>query len=493
VEPSPPPHGWGRARGGSADSGARYGDSLDGRLDLDRLDDDQTLDILGSDDDAPLLSERIRDALEKAGVLPWVRRHKAVTALVAGAVVLGLLGGGAWWTGRPVPLADPRVTVTTGGNEPARLIVDPATGQVTAITQLVLLTSDEQRGTTVTSLGVVGPGLTDPQSRVIVARPQDTVTGALTSQVDCLAPEATADVVGAQASDYRVLIRRTSALGEVRDDSVPLTGGEEWMNDVRAACVQIAADRDLAVAKVEATPLAGRIATDVRLLVVNRASSPWRALRVSTDAGPTIVSSGSDVDLAANGQAWVPVRLWPDDCSDPVAPLAGGVPLRATLVDDAPSAQTRAPTFTLPLDPSALDTIGRALVTTCSATAPTATVLRARVSTTRSDTSAGVITMWVEVAAPDAGLVEVDDLPAGPGGRVSAFETPVLVSNGVAQLHLAWELPQCFDVLAAGAPTLPLRLVVGDLRRPYQLELRGPSLELNLDRLCGQTVAGVVR
>lgn len=493
MEPSPPPHGWGRARGGSADSGPRYGDSLDGRLDLDRLDDDMTLDIVGSDDDAPLLSERIRDALERAGVLPWARRHRVVTGLAAVAVVMGLLGGGGWWTARSVPLADPRVTVTTGGNEPARLVVDPATGQVTAITQLVLLTSDEQRGTTVTSLGVVGPGLTDPQSRVIVARPQDTVTGAVTSQVDCLAPEATAAVVGAQASDYRVLIRRTSALGEVRDDSVPLTGGEEWMNDVRAACVQIAADRDLAVAQVEATPLAGSIATDVRLLVVNRASAPWRALRVSTDAGPTIVSSGPEVDLAAEGQAWVPIRLWPDNCSDPVGPLAGGVPLRATLVEDGPSAQTRAPTFTLPLAPEALDIIGGALVATCSATAPTATVLRARVSGTRSDTSAGVITMWVEVAAADAALVEVDDLAAGPGGRVSASQTPVLVSDGEAQLHLTWELPECFDVLAAGAPTLSLRLVAGDQRRPYQLELRGSSLELSLTSLCGQTVASVVR
>ncbi len=492
MEPSPPVHGWGRARGGSADTGARYGDALDGRLDLDRLDDDQTLAIVGSDD-SPLLSERLRDALESAGVLPWIRGHRAASGLVATAAVVALVATGAWWAGRPQPLAEPRVTVTTGGNEAARLIVDVATGEVTAITQLVLLTSDEKPGTTVSSLGVVGPGLSDPQSRVIEAQPRDTVTGAVTSQVDCAGTSTTAEVLAARASDYRVLIHRTSSTGEVRDDSVPLTGGEEWMNAVRAACVQVAADRDLAVARVEAQPLAGNIATDVRLLVVNRSATPWRALRVSTAAGPTIVSSGADVDLPPGGRAWVPIRLWPDDCADPVAPLAEGVPLRATLVDGAASAETRAPTFTLPMDPAALDTVGRALIATCTATPPTATVVRARVAGGTTDTSAGAITMYVDVAAPDAELVEVDDLPAGPGGRVSAFESPMLVSNGVARLHLRWELPQCFAILSAGAPALRVRLVVGDVRRPYRLELRGESLVENVNRACGRTVSGVVK
>jgi len=35
--------------------------------------------------------------------------------------------------------------------------------------------------------------------------------------------------------------------------------------------------------------------------------------------------------------------------------------------------------------------------------------------------------------------------------------------------------------------------VTDEVRRPYVLRLRGDSLRLNVDRLCGQTVASVVR
>lgn len=488
---SPPPGGWGRARGGRSEDGTRYGDSLDGRLDLDHLDETTTLDIVG-DDERPLLSERIREQLESSGVLPWVRGHRALTGGAVVALSVALVASGVWWSGRPTPMADPQVAVTTGGNEPARLIVDVATGQVTAITQLVLLRSDEPAGTTVETIGVVGPGLSRPQSRVISALPGDTVTGAMTSQVECSTPEATGAVVTARARDYRVQIRRTSALGEVREDSVPLEGGEEWLNDVRAACVQIAAERDLIVEAVDVAPVPGVIATDVRLHVRNTSSESWRALHVSTTAGPTIVSNGPDVDVPAGTDAWVPVRLWPEDCTDPVAPLSGGVPLRAT-IGDAESGASIAPTFTLPLDTAALDTVAAALRSTCTATPPTATLVRARVAGGTTSESAGTITMYVDVAAPQSFLVEVQALPAGPGGLVTAFESPVIVSNGVARLHLRWDLPQCFDLLAAGPPKLPVRLVTDEVRRPYVLRLRGDALRLNVDRLCGQTVASVVR
>ena len=488
----PPVHGWGRARGGSADPGARYGDSLDGRLDLDRLDDVQALDILG-DDDRPPLSERLREHLAASGAAAWARGHCTLTAGVAVVVVLALVGAGTWWAGRPASMAEPQVSVTTGGNEPARLIVDAATGQVTAITQLVLLTSDEPDGTAVETVGVTGPGLARPQSRVISALPGDTVTGALTSQIECASPGDTAAVASARASDYRVQIRRTSALGEVRDDSVPLAGGEEWLNDVRAACTQLAADRDLTVVSVDVQPVRGAIAVDVSLLVRNTSAEPWGGVHVSTTAGPTIVSNGPDVVLPAGRQARVPVRLWPDDCADPVAPLAGGVPLRASVGDEATATGRLAPVFTLPLGTGALDSVAGALRAVCTATPPTATLVRARVAGGSTAESAGTITMYVDIAAPSSSFVEVQSLPADEDGLVTAFESPVLVTDGVAQVHLRWDLPPCFDLLAAGPPQLPVRLVTGEVRRPYLLTLRGDSLRLNVDRLCGRTVSTVVR
>jgi hypothetical protein len=486
--------GWGRAPRGGPGDGSRYADRLDGRLDLDHLDDVTSLDVVGDDiDERPLLSERIRERLEGVGLLPWIRRHRGLTAGIAAASVVAVVGGGVWWQGRPAPMAEPRVKVTTGGNEPARLVMDPSTGLVTAITQLVLVSSDEPAGTIVDTVGVEGPGLDGAQSRVITALPGDTVTGAVTSQVECSTVDQSTAVARARADDYVVRIRRTSSLGEVREDTVPLSGSEGWLSDIRSSCVQIAAERDLTVQAVSVQPVAGVIATDVRLQVHNDSGEPWSGMHVSTDAGPAIVSNGPDVDVAPGESAWVPVRLWPDDCTDPVAPLSQGVPLRAAIGTQEVGLERLNPAFRLPLSTSALDTVAAALRSVCTATPPSATLVRARVAGGTSDESAGTITMYVDVAAPDAGLVEVQAQPPGAGGQVTAFETPVQVVDGTARLHLTWVLPPCFDLLSSGPPTLSVRLVADELRRPYLLRLHGDPLRLNVDRLCGRTVATVVR
>lgn len=486
--------GWGRAPRGGPGDGSRYADPLDGRLDLDNLDDAAPLDLVGDDlDERPLLAERLRSLLESSGLLPWIRGHRALTAGIAAASVVAVVVAGVWWQGRPQPMADPKVTVTTGGNEPARLIVDTSTGLVTAITQLVLVRSEEPAGTIVDTVGVEGPGLERPQSRVLTARPGDTVTGAVTSQVECSTIEATTAVARASADDYRVVIRRTSALGEVREDSVPMSGSEEWLADIRSSCVQIAAERDLDVQAVFVEPVAGVIATDVKLQVHNDSVEPWSGMHVSPDAGPAIVSNGPDVDIAPGESAWVPVRLWPEDCADPVAPLSDGVPLRAAIGAQEVGLERLNPSFRLPLSTSALDSVAAALRSICTAEPPSASLVRARVAGGTGESSAGTITMYVDVTAPDAFLVEVQTPPPGAGGLVTAFETPVRVVGGVARLHLTWVLPQCFDLLAAGPPTLSVRLVADDVRRPYLLRLHGDPLRINVDRLCGSTISTVVR
>ena len=85
-------------------------------------------------------------------------------------------------------------------------------------------------------------------------------------------------------------------------------------------------------------------------------------------------------------------------------------------------------------DMADLDTVAAAPRSTCTATPPTATLVRARVAGGTTAESAGTLTMYVDVAAPQSFLVEVQALPAGPGGLVTAFESPVIVSNGVARL-----------------------------------------------------------
>jgi hypothetical protein len=106
--------------------------------------------------------------------------------------------------------------------------------------------------------------------------------------------------------------------------------------------------------------------------------------------------------------------------------------------------------------------------------------------------SAGTIDIWADLVVPRGLLVEVQEPLLDEAGVVQPLETPVAVRDGVARLRLRWIVPQCFDMLKAGPPAVLLR-VVDDLPRPYRLELTGPSVQLNLTRLCGTTIGGVVR
>lgn len=489
-----------RARRRAADAhGAWHGDPLDGRLDLDRLDD--PLDPYGSDpldldvvgDDSPLLAERLRTWMEGRGVLVWLRTHRPVVAVVVALAALGLVAAGGWWLARPAYLADDaRVEVTTSGQEPARLIVDPATGHITGITQLVLLSSAETPTVTVDALGVVGPGLSRPTARIPSSVAGAPTTGAVAADVSCDQPEETDAVVTSRASDYRVRVQRTdSATGEQRIDTVPLEGAEEWLRDVRRACVQIAADRDLEVRAVDAAQVEGSVAADIRMLVRNSADRPWRSVRVSTLGAPTVVAATPDIDIPAGSEEWVTVRLWPDDCSDPVRPLAQGVPLRAALEDGIAVTESRAPTFYLPLT-NGLDTVADALRTTCTAEPPTATITKARVSGSSIQDGSGTIDIWIDLAVPSGGVVEVQQPLADRAGVVTPFEDVVPVgADGIAQVRVQWEVPGCFAMLQAGPPVLSVR-VASDLRRPYRLPLTGESMRTNLARLCGTTAGSVV-
>jgi len=491
--------GPGRSSGRNDDArsaarpGDAYGTRFDGRLDLDRLDEDSPLDLDVVGDDGPLLSERVGAWFEGSGITPFARRHPLATTVVAAASAVALIAGIGWWSSRPQPLADDAaVVVSTDGQEPVRVVVDPATGHATGLTQLVLVTSREAAEVEVDTIGIVGPGLVRPTARIPTAHEGAPSTGAVASDVDCSSADVTDAVVAASAGDYRVLVRRADAVtGEVRESTVALEGAEEWLREIRRACVQIAADRDLVVRSVAAAQVPGVVAADIRMLVRNTSDRPWRAVRVSTAGGPAVVGVSPPLDLAPGAQEWVTARLWPDDCTHPVAALSAGVPLRATLEEDVAITESRAPTFRVPID-TGLDAVASALSATCAGAAPTLAIERSRVAAGSLGGSAGTIDIWADLAVPDGLLVEVQEPLVDEAGVVQPLETPVAVEDGVAKLRLRWIVPECFDMLQAGPPAVTLR-VVSDLPRPYRLELTGPSVQLNLTRLCGNTVGGVVR
>ena len=86
----------------SAD-GPRFGNPLDGRLDLDDLDRPHDLDLLGQDA-SPLVSERLSAWLEERGINPFLRRHRRLVIATTAAVVVTLAASGLWWVSRPPPL-----------------------------------------------------------------------------------------------------------------------------------------------------------------------------------------------------------------------------------------------------------------------------------------------------------------------------------------------------------------------------------------------------
>jgi hypothetical protein len=300
-------------------------------------------------------------------------------------------------------------------------------------------------------------------------------------------------VIAATARDYTVSVRlASSSTGEMRTAQVPLQGAEAWLADIRRACVQIAADRDLEVAAVRTAPVEGNVAADVQLLLRSTGADPWRQVHVSTTGGPTVVGAGEPIDVAVNGSAWLPMRLWPDDCGNPVGPLADGVPLRAAFSDDGGAmTEARSPTFRLRLDRTSIDRIARTLETVCTGDVPAVVVEDAGISRSGTGTSAGLIDMKLRLTTSDASLVEVVDPLAATGGRVSPVVTPVQVVDGLAEFKVLWTLPSCFDLLQGG-PVLKVRLV-SDLRRPYAIPLRGDELREQLQVLCGRTVGATVR
>ena len=470
--------------------------SYDGHLDLDDLELATSLDVLG--DDEPRLGERIAQRLESVGVTPWLRRHRVVVATTASVVALALLAGGVAWMRRPVPLpTDPRVLVKVNGPDPtARVETDTATGRPVGVVANLSLTTAERPGIRL-DIALFGPGIAAP------ARPEvfvpidrvesDAVVPGVTGALDCATPEGTTAVMGAGPDDYGVEVRRTAPEGEVRTDRVPVIGVLALVDAVRAGCLQVATDRDLAVSTASASAVPGSTAADLDVTVTNTSPRRWLGLRVSLGASPQVVSAGPAADLEPGTTGHLLVRVWPDDCADPARSLETGLAVRPGLGPDGTSgmASLSTPTVLLRLPDAARVAVVRALAASCGTDVPRLTVDSARLRAGADGGRAGTLDVVVTVAATDARTLEAEAVGSLVVGNLAAMTFPVPVRDGRARLDLRWALPGCADVLRAGRPRLTVALV-GKQRRPYLLDLRGGDLRLVLSRLCGDEVAAVV-
>lgn len=478
---------------GSPGGGERS--SYDGHLDLDDLDLATSLDVVG--DDEPRLGELIAARLEAAGITPWLRRHRLLLSATAVVVVLAMVAGGVVWLRRPVPLPrDPRVLVKVSGPDPTAVVeLDETTGRPVGVTQQLSLTTAERPGVVI-EVALAGPGLSpvdESRGWTVVDRSQADDVFAVDGRLDCSTPESTTAVVGAGADDYGLQVRRTAPEGEVRTERVPVVGALALVGAVRAGCLQIAADRDLAVTSAVATPVPGTAAATLDLTVANRSPRRWMGLRVSLAASPLVVGAGPAADLEPGTTQHLVARVWPDDCADPARALERGLPVRPELGPDGnPDAGTLpTPTVQLALPDSARVDVVRAVQATCGTDVPLLTVESARMRSGAQGGRAGTVDLRVAVEADDARRLDAEAVGSLVVGTLAAARFPVPVRDGVARLDLTWQLPGCEAVLRAGRPRLTVTLQ-GGTARPYLLDLRGDDLRVVLARLCGDEVAAVV-
>ena len=476
---------------------------LDGRLDLDHLGAPLDLDVIGTDPDGTLLSERVRDLLESTGVAPFVRRHRA--SLVAGGLVLALVVGSAgyWWLARPVPLPDlPQILVKTSGADREQATLRAGDGSVVGLTLDVAVASVERRGVSVQLLSLAGPGLAAPTSgrvSLVDTGVTDSVS-TVSAAIDCATPASADAAIAAEPDDFGVVVRRMAPEGEQRDDRVPLVGAQHLAQVVRSTCLQALADRELSVRSVTAKPLAGLAAADLVMRVASTGPHVWTGLRTSTRGLPWLINGSPAADLEPGGVVAIKTRLWLQDCANPSAVMAEGILLRTAFTpEDAEpnAADNLGNTFALQPGSAARELVDRAFATTCSDRVPAAVVTQAIVHEGGNDTSAGTLELTLRVRADGASIMEVAQGGSRAGGLLKPAYNPVHLVDGVGVLQASWELPLCSDLVPAGVPEFAVNVFGVDSKdgegRPYLMPLSGDELRVALVRVCGAEADGVVR
>lgn len=478
------------------DAGAGPGAPLDGRLDLDHL--DGVTDLGGLEvlpDDSPGLREALARRLEDSGALPFVRRHRTAVVAAATAGAVAVAGLAAYALTRPAPMPErPAVAVRAAGTDPtASVQVDVTTGRFTAVAQNLTVASEEPEGVTVALVRLAGPGLAPSGGAAIgIAAGHEDPYLTVPGQLACDDEASATSAVSSTPDDFGVVVRRTSAEGETRDDVVPLAGAATLAGLVQRACLERAVVRDLRVGAVQVDPVPGVVAVDLDLELTNVSQRRWSGVQIAAAAQPVVTNDGRAVELEPGTSGHLHARLWPQDCADPAASLRAGLLLSTDLGPSgrAPGAVDTHPSVPLALPAAALDAVAGAAQAQCGYEIPRAEVVRARLREGSQDGSGGVIDLVLRMTTPGAGLVEVDHLGDGSLalGELFAYESPVHAVDGAADVKAQWRLPACGVLVSEGLPRLHV-VLAGEVRRPYLVRLKGDALAPVLFRLCGPEVS----
>lgn len=337
----------------------------DGRLDLDELGsviegaEPAGGETLADGIAVPSLAERLEDA----GLLPWLRRHRGLTASLTVAACAGVVAL-AVHQANQLPPFDPRITASLtplpvpaiggwGGPEVSdRGLVE---GRV--------LVTGVPVGEKVVVLGLAGPGL-GPMSAAVLDGSQpgqypdaapEAMPWAATARVDCASPRS----ITADPAEYAVVLQRTDRWGRTSESAQPLPeSAATWAQEVQSICWSEAV-RDgvvLDALSVRADPMRGTVTLGVDV----RNGTSLRLLAGSApseqDARGVRVGQSFRFNLGAGGVGETEVLITATSCDRAAAPVLGaaldrvvvGAPRGAGLLLDAASPDRRLST-TVPL------------------------------------------------------------------------------------------------------------------------------------------------
>lgn len=456
-------------------------DGGDGRLELDELgaviDDATTLpraETLEDPYSTPTLGER----LEAAGVLPWLRRHRVLSSVVAGAAALAAVALVVRAETAPPPI-DPDITATVT-DQLGAMRGGGAPGEVISATYSL---SGVRRGEAVTIDGITGPGLrasTAVASQLPVGddSPDTDVNGVL----DCTDPDA----LTATRDDYTLRVSRTDRWGRTVSEARPLPdGGSDWAREVRTVCWSAAPGEMLALDDVVVRTDPRRGDVNVQLTITSGLPVDVRVGTESIDAGTVVVGRTFAPLLKAGGEIGLEVLLDIRSCIDVALPSFGpyygigySVPGPGLMFVVSSTEGPDAATTTLALTGEQADAIQRGLDEVCAG-APESTVslLSAGPAAQVRDNALLVpVSLRVDVDGGRAGVVSIprDDLTSEPA---------VLVPDDDGVVTGTWLVycgfPQAMRVdaeVVAGDRTYPLRWESTDERLAAQIVAGCPDV-----------------
>ena len=384
--------------------------------------------------------------------------------------------GGVGVLRRPAPLpAEPRVLVKASGPDPtAQVEVDAATGRPTGVAQNLSVTTAEQPGVRV-EVALAGPGISAAERLAIFrsrsARQPDSLVPGVHGQPGL---RDAREHHGGGGRDGRRLRRRMCDVRGPRarcaSTARRVIGALALVGGARR-CLQVAADRDLAVTRSSAAAGApGVVAADLDVTVSNTSPRRWLGLRVSLAASPQVVNAGRAADLEPGTTGHLVARVWPDDCADPTprSPAASRSD-PASPPTDLDTGSLPTPTLRLPLPPGAGTAVARALAARVRTEPPRLTVDRARRSgggrlerrraRHRRHASPRRRAAYVEAEAVGTmrrGPALRVALP-GPGARRPGAARPALVAARLRRRAARGPAPPDRDSRRRAAPSLPAR------------------------------------